>query len=132
MLITHENGPWYVESGMMVNRYNEKGRTNRPAVFLDKEAGTLLKAGDVDMVRAYAATSIDAYMKHGAKDISESMTVVSFDYYSCLNIDDICSVINYMNNSIGKEAMQDILQDLLSMDDSQLRAKIKQLQRFGF
>lgn len=126
--ISHENGPWYTENGLMINKYNENACTNNPAVFLDTAEGCLLKSGDAQMVQAYAATVIDTYTKNGMTDFTKGMTVITFDRYAYLDIDAICSIMNWFNNSIGSKAMT----EFLTMNGEQLKAKITELQQFGF
>lgn len=59
----HENGPWHANGDFLYNEYTDNTYTNNPAVLIDTDDGTLLKAGDEAMVRNYAATMLDQYAK---------------------------------------------------------------------
>lgn len=119
-----------VYEGMLLNK--EHGvYMNNPCLVIDKETGTLLKMGDelTSNIKKYYDTMMSQYFELGI-DIDESDIVfIKLDRYNgVLDIDEICTLINYMHNSIGKERMN----ALLEMDDSSLKAKIKELQDIGF
>lgn len=122
----HKNGPWFVENRLLVNKYGSC--TNNPSICIDKSNGCVLKCGDAEMVCNYGATAIDAYNKVGWTEQAESITVITFDRYGFLNIEDICTLMNYMQNSIGVEKMQ----RLLSMGKDELTGEIQMLQELGF
>lgn len=122
----HTNGPWSVENGLMVNKYG--ACTNNPAVCIDKTTGSVLKCGDDDMIRKYSATAIDSYIKCGFTDMANSICIITFDRYGTLNIDEICTLMNYMQNSIGPDKMN----TLLNMNPVEIKAEIKRLQSIDF
>lgn len=125
----HENGPWYVDNGLFVNTYSN-ACTNDPAVYIDTEAGTLLKTGDANMVKMYAATHIDRLTKAGFTDMTKELIVIEFNRYpdAKLDADEICTIMNYLNNCLNPEQVYEILH----MNEPQLKEKIAALQKIGF
>lgn len=122
----HENGPWTIDNGLFVHTYGTC--TNNPAVCLDISNGCVLKCGDENMVRNYTATAVDAYKRAGLTEEVPNLTVITFDRYGFLNAESICTLMNYMQNSIGAEKMQ----KLLSMGTEELTNEIQKLQALGF
>lgn len=101
------------------------------AVLVDLEFGTLLKVGEADWVNNYRNTMIEAYKKAGHAEMGNALTVVEFKHPLVdgkLDADEICTMINYLGNSIGEKSMK----ELLTMDIDNLKNKLKTLQEFGF
>lgn len=122
----HENGPWTVENGLFVNAYG--ACTNNPAVCFDISNGCVFKCCDTEIVQNYMAKAIDAYKRAGFTEMAQNITVITFDRYGFLNADSICTLMNYMQNSIDYEKMQ----KLLAMKEKELNNEIQRLQELGF
>lgn len=123
----HQNGPWHIENGMFVNKYGTC--TNEPGIYLDLETGTILKCGDAKAVRQYAKTHLDSLLEN-LPDETPNMLFVEFDRYPGmkLNDDEVCTVMNYMQNCIGPERMDEILH----MDENTLKSELRKLYEIGF
>lgn len=126
----HERGFLKVYEGMLLNE--EYGvYMNEPCLIIDRETGSLLKMGDelTSNIKKYYDTMISQYFELGIGVDKSDIVFIKLDRYNgVLDIDEICTLINYMYNSIGKERMN----ALLEMDDSSLKVKIKELQDIGF
>lgn len=123
----HNNGPWYVEHNAICNRHSN-ACTNNPAVLIDTECGIVLKSGDKSMIQNYMHTAASEYLDKKMVSIAQTLTVINFDQYRTLNIDEICTLMNYMQNSIGPRKMN----ELLTMSETALKAEIKRLTQYGF
>ena len=123
----HNNGPWYIEHGAACNRYSN-ACTNNPAILVDTETGVVLKSGDKFMVQNYMLQAVSQYLNNDLVSMAQALTVITFDRYHTLNIDEICTLMNYMQNSIGPRKMN----ELLTMDETALKAEIKRLTLYGF
>lgn len=128
----HERGRLKTWEGMVVsNNKNTEIYMNNPVVILDKDTGTLIKMGDslTSGIKDYYDKMISKYRDLGMVSMCDSMVYLEFDRYNgVLNIDDICTLINYMNNSIGAEK----LNKLLSLDEGSLKLEVQRLQDIGF
>lgn len=128
----HECGMLKTYEGMiMSNKSGLEIYMNNPVVILDTEVGTLIKMGDslTSGIKDYYNTMITALKDSGSSDMADSMLYLEFERYNgVLDIDDICTLINYMNNSIGAEKLNKIL----SMDEGSLKLEVQRLQDIGF
>lgn len=126
----HENGPWSLENGMFINAYVSDACTNDPAVYIDMEDGTLLKSGDASMVKDYAGLHTSELLRNGFSDMAKGLTVIEFDRYPSakLTADEICTLMNYLQNSLGAEKVQALFQ----MEEEKLKEKLKALYEIGF
>ena len=131
-MLMHERGRLKTWEGMVVsNNKNTEIYMNNPVVILDKDTGTLIKMGDslTSGIKNYYDKMISKYRDSGMISMCDSMVYLEFDRYNgILNIDDICTLINYMNNSIGAEKMN----KLLSLDEGSLKLEVQRLQDIGF
>ncbi len=125
----HENGPWYLNNGIFTNRYVPEAHTDNPAIYIDMDEGTLLKAGDANMVESYAATHIDRLLKYGFNKLAKGLTVIQFKNHSetHLTADEICTLMNYLGQTLGKETVNKLFQ----MPETELKNKLQKLQNIG-
>lgn len=122
----HENGPFKELDGSV---YCELIGTiiEHPAVLVDLETGTVLKNTDEDIVKAYFAAFCSEMLKIDPKSVYNYKVIV-FDKYKNLSVDEICTLMNYMRNSIGPEKMR----ELLSMKPENLKGKLSRLAEIGW
>ena len=126
----HEKGHYIVEDGMVTNR-EHSFFANNVCVILDISSGTLLKIGDKDAsnIENQYQTMTKKYRDAGLNQYADDLTFVEFDRYSeVLDIEGICTIVNYLNNCIG----EDKTNELLNMTDEELVNKVKYLQGIGF
>lgn len=79
-----------------------------------------LTANDIRNLQRHLAKAVDAYKRAGFTEMAQNITVITFDRYGFLNADSICTLMNYMQNSIGYEKMQ----KLLAMKEKELNNEI--------
>ncbi len=135
----HENGHYYVENGSIYSRINGAFMIDEDAtILLDTECGTLLKIGQKQSVTDYFNTMVTKYLEAGFADIANGLKLITFqikyeelgfepDGYN-LNIDEVCTLINWFNNCVGAERMK----WFLSLDLEQIKEHIKKLTAFDF
>lgn len=131
----HENGPYTVNEGSMIhiNGYN---LIDYPSILIDTDTGTVLKSGRYDVVYPAYQRVCTAYQKlpellSSIKLITFNAKYPEFDYSPeghNFDIDEICTIMNYMNNCIGEDKMN----ELFTMSLQDLQEKIKTLQSIGF
>lgn len=77
-----------------------------PAIVLDVSSGTLLKVGEVDWVREYFESACPR-LRAFNKEMADSLAILEFKYSnSNMSVDELCTMINYFNNSIGPELLK--------------------------
>lgn len=119
-------GYYYVENGMLHSRGNEL-QTSNPAVIIDREVGTLLKVGDADYLGDY----YNAFLLRlqTCPDMPRNLVYIAFDRYEgILDMNEICTLINMLNNHLGGEKVR----KLLSMNSGTLKSEIKKFADMGF
>lgn len=133
----HRIGPCYVENGSILSKYNSLMLDEDTTILVDVETGALLKYGHKAMVEKYYNKTVEKSAK--AKiDLYDTWRLITFhvrydefdfapDGYN-LDIDEICTIINWFNNHIGGQAMSDFLNSSIE----KIRAKITSLQKIGF
>lgn len=134
----HRIGPCHVENGSILSEYNNGLMLDEDTTILvDIETGTLLKYGHKNMVEKYYNKAV----KESAKmqiDLCDTWRLITFyvkhdeldfapDGYN-LDIDEICTIINWLNNNIGGQAMSEFLNSSIE----EIRTKIASLQKIGF
>lgn len=128
----HERGRLKTWEGMIVsNNKNIEIYMNNPVVILDTDTGTLIKMGDslTSGIRDYYDKMVSTYKDLGMTSMCDSLLYLEFNRYNgVLDIDGICTLINYMSNSIGAEK----LNKLLSLDEGSLKLEVQRLQDIGF
>lgn len=129
----HEIGYLTTYYGMIVEHDVDKSNVhmNNPAIVLDLEVGSVLKMGDelTSDIKDWYDTAVNTYISNGMIDIVDSLQLITFDRYDgILDIDDICTLINYMRNTPGSEKMK----ALLSMNADDLKQEVERLQSIGF
>lgn len=127
----HESGFYKTDEFGMITNKEKSFFANNICVIVDVDTGTLLKIGDRDtsnIANHYQAMT-KKYCDAGLDKYADTLTFIEFDRYSdVLDIDGICTIINYLNNCIGGQKVQ----ELLSMSNEQLTEKVKYLQEIGF
>lgn len=129
----HQNGTWFVADNQILNRYNNLiALTNTVGLVIDAGTGTVLRTASKDAAEAYFATMIHALNDtankgvSAAKHMADNIQLVTFNLKDGpLDIEQICTLINYMNNTIGSDNMK----ALLALDQEQLIAKAEELAR---
>lgn len=127
--MTHENGPWTNQDGLLINQYTGVGvNAYEIAVVLDLDTGVVLKHGEESMCTEYLMIQ-RARMALLFPEDAQSIILVKFNEHQNLTPDEICTCINYMNNSIGPEKMKQLLQTE-SLDE--LKTKLQKFGELGF
>lgn len=120
-MVKHENGIFTVDCGSIINKQNGMGITN-PSVVIDTDTGTVLKIGDAVWVKDY-------YNKLCNVALDINCTFLTFDRYrGALDVDGICTIMNYMMNSLGQERTCQLIQ----MPVVDLLKEITRLQLIGW
>lgn len=129
MNFTHEIGNLTTTDGMIVGK-RVTYYANNPCILIDRGSGTLLKMGDSDTnpLDDYYKTAVAAYTECKMQSAVEDLQLIRFDRYGTLNIDEICTLINYFMQSVGPGKMESIL----SLDETELKAEIARLAKMGF
>lgn len=127
--MAHELGNLTTECGMIVGK-KMTYYANNPCIIIDKDSGTLLKMGDTttNPLDNYLKTATDAYRKAGLDDMADAMILINFDRYSTLNIEEICTLMNFFMNSIGPRKMA----ELLNSDETALKVELSRLAEMGW
>ena len=134
----HENGNYYVQYGSIYSRANSGVMFDEDTtIIVDKECGTLLKVGRKDQLKTYYDTMCQKYNAAGLSHVNDNLMLITFHVkYDNLDfapegynfdIDEICTIINWFNNSIGNQ-----MKTFLDMPLEDAKTKIKQLQKIGF
>lgn len=126
MPASHDIGPWSVIDGFLSNRYNKYNLIAPYEITAVIDEGCLLKVGHLETTQVYFNRLISSQKKMGIKHIT--LRLIQFTNFTELSADDICTLINYMNNCIGEEKMN----TLFNMSKEKLKAKIETLSRIGF
>lgn len=99
-----------------------------PAIILDTALGTLLKVGDIEWIRDYYETGC-GNLKKISKEMAESITLLDFSNLSSnLTVDELCTMINYFNNSIGPDS----LKKFFLLTEEETHQKLRSLMEAGF
>lgn len=126
----HQNGPFAVNNGLLVNIMNNKP-TEHPALLIDDNdmMPIVLKMGNADFVQAYFNTLISNYADMGKNELGKDLHVVILNT-PALSMDDIASVFNASMNCTGHP----ILHALCNMtnDITLVKEHIASLQRAGY
>lgn len=134
----HRIGPCYVENGSIFNDYiSELMLDEDITILVDIKTGILLRYGHKNMVERYFNKTVEKSVK-AQIDMCSTWRLITFyvkhdeldfapDGYN-LDIDEICTIINWFNNNIGGQAMS----DFLNASIEEIRAKIASLQKIGF
>lgn len=126
----HNNGMFYVKNNEIYNSYNNVSISKEDiSVLIDIDTNTLIKIGDSNFITNYRDTMVQAYIKAGFPIYAESFINITFNTKcSELNIDEICTIINWLYNSIRKTEMN----RFLHLPISEMKKEIQRLQKFGF
>lgn len=134
-LALHENGPWKNENGLLCHTSGACTQAHDAAVMYDNDPDctTLLKAGDKDMVNRCFATYAAALSEKAdrfpvMKEMLDQLTVIEFSE-SNLNPDQVCTILNFMNNSPSKISADRILCNPSNEDRIRF---LNKLQDMGF
>ena len=133
----HEKGSYYTQYGSIYNRCTGEMFGDSLSILISLDPGTLHRVGDKDWVESCFATYHKAYTESGLIEEADSLRVITFNIkrenlgfapegYN-FDINEVCTIINWFSNSIG-ERMQQFLE--MPLDD--MKAKIKELQEYGF
>lgn len=108
------------------------------AIIVDTAVGSFHKVGDPSWVKDYYNVMVSRLGGIDQK-LAKSITYIEFnpktgdnnvdEYLNAkLSKDEICTFINYLQNSIGEERMNEIL----SMDEPKLHMELEKLNKLGF
>lgn len=136
----HENGPWYVENGSMLNKYGNSMLDEDIAILVTIGSdgyGCFHKVGKSQPLLEYMQKATSKLIAAGFEEEAKEWKMITFnikndefnfhpDGYN-LDIDEVCTLVNWFNNCIG-EQMPEFLS--LSLDD--MKVKLAKLRRIGF
>lgn len=137
----HQNGPCTVSYGSM---YGFNGSIiEHPTVILDipkdtEEIVTLHKYGSEDKIKPLYDEMQSKYKAHGFDEMAESLTLISFNTLTGFanydkmtqakfTTDEICTLINWLNNSIYVKSFIEFIQS----DEAAMHKHLAQLASFG-
>lgn len=134
----HEKCNYYVQYGSIYSHSNPGVMLDEDiTIVVDTEVGSLLKIGKKDWVEKYFHDMCNKYVSAGFPEMNDHLQLITFHVkYENLgfapegynfDIDEICTIINWFNNSIGDKLKWFLG---LSLDDA--KAHIKKLQEIGF
>lgn len=121
----HQNGSFITDTGSIYNRYTNC-IIEEPALLMDTDTMTILKAGNAENVKRYLNKAYAAYKSVGY-DVTH-LQIIVFDKYKNLSIDQICTILNYLSNHLEPETVK----ELLGMSESSLISKLNSLYEIGF
>lgn len=141
----HKNGPLKVEYGSI---YGFTGNMiENPAIILDipdesaddSEIVTLHKYGNTESMQKAYETMHTRYENAGCEDMVKSLTLIVFnvqtgfadyDKFSGARFspDEICTLINYLNNSITIKQFR----ELFYVEEDRMHARLAELASIGF
>ena len=108
--------------------YNSNTPIENPAIVLDVSSGTLLKVGEADWVREYFESACHR-LRAVNKEMADSLAILEFKYSnSNMSVDELCTMINYFNNSIGPE----LLKRFFLLTEDEMHQKLRGLMEAGF
>lgn len=117
----HENGIFTVNCESIINKQDGMIVEN-PSVIIDTNTGTVLKIGDVSWVKDYYSKLCSIFSK-------ANCILFTFDrYQGSLDADSICTIMNYLMNSLGPNRIS----KLLEMPMSDLLKEVARLQSIGW
>lgn len=122
----HNIGNLTVINNKITNKMT-KATIEHPSMIINIETGTVLKYGDTDWMERYYQEICTKYMKAGLN--AETFVFIKFEtYLEKLDIHHICTMMNYMCNSISAKQMK----ELFAMKEMELKTKLEKLQELGF
>lgn len=132
----HTNGYFTVKNNKIVSIINENLILDEAVgLVLDKSVGTLLHIGNKESATDYFNTTVHAYSSRGLDDIAKDITLITFfirpensSDEDKLTADEICTIVNWLNNCIGNDKVN----KFLSYNHSQLTELAKTLVNFDF
>ena len=104
----HQNGMYAVLGGSILNKYTGC-LIEEPATLLDINTGTVLKMGEKEYVERYMRKAFDNFRKTGFPENADALALITYDKYKSLTADQICTLMNYLANSLEPERVQEIL-----------------------
>lgn len=140
-MFTHEIGPWYTDNGSMISRITHTMLDEDIAVCITVDADDnsliLHKIGKMEFIKNYYDTAVQRLASIGCQDLANEWKLISFNVqYPEFNfapkgynftIDEICTLINWWNNSPGSEGGE-----ILTMSIDNAKDKLAMLSRIGF
>lgn len=141
----HQNGPLKTEYGSI---YGFNGNMiENPAIILDipeetdddSEIITLHKYGNAEDMQKIHKTMLAHYINAGFDDMAKSITLIEFntltgcadyDRFSGakFSTDEICTLINYLNNSITIRQFKELFEG----EEMHIHERLAKLASFGF
>lgn len=131
--MAHENQFLRVEKGYIVSEDNQL-KVKEIALVIDDGTGVVHKIGNAeeDIVYDYYLQMYNALADKGYRDEANELSYVELKDDGVLTIDSICSLVNYMRNSIGRENMREILTKLNENDVEYITQLIDKITGYGF
>lgn len=123
----HENGAFYVDGGRIISRISNS-LIDEPTSLIDGDTGTVLKHGNRDMCENWMRQAANSYIHGGFPENAEALRLIIYEKYGTLSTDQICTFMNYLANSLGKERVD----ELLSMNETELKTELDQLYKIGW
>lgn len=123
----HQNGMYTVLGGSIYNKYTGC-LIEEPATLLDINTGTVLKMGEKEYVERYMHKASDNFRKTGFQEDADALRLIAYEKYGALSIDQICTIMNYLPNSLEPERVQ----ELLGMSQETLVGELNKLYEIGW
>lgn len=143
----HSIGPWYIQNGSLCNRISNTFYDEDIAMLIEtneeEDTGILHKVGRFENVSKYFDEMTSKLERIGMTDSYKDLHLIQFNVkfeaipdldvpefapegYN-FTVDEICTIVNWFNNSIGGEMGKFLALPLIEMKN-----KIQSLQRIGF
>lgn len=135
----HRHGPCKVMHGSIYG-FNGCMIENPAVVFsMNDNDFVIYKYGPRDKLQTYYDNAVQKYLNNGFEDMAKELQILSFsvqtgfiDYDKTTNakftVDEICTFINWMNNSIPVKRFQ----ELISSSEEGMHERLAELSELGF
>lgn len=122
----HENGPYIVIDGSLYNQYTQTLIAPYEMTML-MDMGCVLKMGKKETTSIYFEKLRQSQQTLFPNE-TPTVTLLEFTNFKDFNADEICTFVNYLNNHIPEEKIQELFQ----MDILNLKEKLQKLYKIGF
>ena len=134
----HENGIYEIRYGDIFNKYTDMPIEN-PAIIIDMETGAVIKCGSLSKIEKYYENFIERTSKIMPGE-EQNIVLFNFDHITGFEHydkhtnakftnDEICTLINILNNCLGIERIKRLLYEL---NEQQLHDELKRLRDIGW
>lgn len=125
--VPHENGTFYTEGGSIISRISGK-IIEEPSTLLDISTGTVLKHGETSNTAKWLEKARRAYRDSGFPENANAMHLITYNKYGTLSLDQICTMMNFLPNTLGAERVRELLQ----MEEEKLKSELTYLYTLGW